>query len=203
MHSPNIANHIPPHCLTPAPCHPYLPIAQPQPKTSTNLAICRTATYGSTISLTLRAGADSNNLDHITSIIDSTANDGSYTWTIPTTLEERDDYAIQIVAGNSANYSPRFEISKSGQHVEHTTSKSKTTKAASTTAEPTAVTATAYATVDVTTSVKATGAANATAKEPANAPTAAPLDKNSGAGKLGGSLMAAMVGIMGAVVLLN
>lgn len=152
-------------------------------------------TYGSTVSLTLRAGSDSNNLDKVGSIVGSTTNDGAYTWTIPADLEEREDYAIEIIAGNTANYSPRFEISKTGEHVEHTT-----TKSTSSTAKPSSTSASeatkTVSTVKVTTTADA---ANTTTKAPITAPTAP--SGVSGAGKLGGSFMAVMVAILGAVVL--
>lgn len=173
-------------------------------KAGTKFEITWTPTHGSTITLNLRAGADSNNLDHITTITSSTSNTGSYTWSIPSSTEERSDYAIEIVAGDAANYSPRFEISKTGEHVEHKTS----SKATSTSAKPTSTEAPeATATTESKSGTKtATVGKNATeattTKEPVTGPTA-PSNANSGAGKLGGSLMAAMVGIMGAVVLLN
>ncbi|KAF8246027.1 hypothetical protein K440DRAFT_376255 [Wilcoxina mikolae CBS 423.85] len=94
--------------------------------------------FGDKVTLRLRKGDDSNNLDNVLTIVcmyclpaplaravlltfhlslADTPNDGEYTWTPPTQLEAGKNYAIEIIANGSANYSPKFEIDSNGSGV--------------------------------------------------------------------------------------
>ncbi|KAF8542971.1 Ser-Thr-rich glycosyl-phosphatidyl-inositol-anchored membrane family-domain-containing protein [Trichophaea hybrida] len=89
--------------------------------------------FGDKVTLRLRKGDDSNNLDNVLTIVSDTSNDGEYTWTPPTQLDAGKNYAIEIVANGSANYSPKFEIDSNGSGVSSSkaSSSAKPTKSGS------------------------------------------------------------------------
>lgn len=88
-----------------------------------------------TVSLYLREGASSN-LNNGTAIATSIQNSGSYTWSVPASIVQNSDYAIEIVDDantSNTNYTPYFVIFSSNtvSSVSSVSSMSLTSSAAS------------------------------------------------------------------------
>lgn len=83
------------------------------------------ANYGDKVTITLRKGDDKNNLDALVDVAVDVANSGSYKWTPSKELEGAENYALEIVSGNSNNFTPKFEIDSDGEGLASTKSAAK------------------------------------------------------------------------------
>ncbi|KAI5785325.1 Ser-Thr-rich glycosyl-phosphatidyl-inositol-anchored membrane family-domain-containing protein [Pyronema domesticum] len=165
--------------------------------------------FGKQVTLNLRRGSDSSNLDDILIIVPQTANDGEYTWTPPTGLKGGKDYAIEIIADGSANYSPRFQIDSKGPGIGAETAVPTSTKAASTSAAASSKAASASHSADAsaTPTPSASESAQASGSDASAVPTAtgapvAAAAPASGAGTVGASLTMVMGAVAGALYFL-
>ncbi|KAI5816224.1 Ser-Thr-rich glycosyl-phosphatidyl-inositol-anchored membrane family-domain-containing protein [Pyronema omphalodes] len=163
--------------------------------------------FGKQVTLNLRRGSDSLNLDDILVIAAQTPNDGEFTWTPPAGLKGGKDYAIEIIADGSANYSPRFQIDSKGPGIGAETAAPKPTSTAAS-SKPTShsATATGTASASATPSAEASESAVASGSEAAAQPTisAAPAAAApaSGAGAVGASLTMVLGAVAGALYFL-
>lgn len=163
----------------------------------------RSPNYGDSVTLNLRKGNDVNNLALDSKIAAGIPNSGSYTWTVPKSLDGT-TYAIEIISGNAANYSPQFEVNATGKQGD-AKPESAVLKPASATVAPSAVpTGASNSTMSISKSIdsaKASASVSGTKTVPSGAPTAVAGD--SASSKTQGSIIAVMVGLMAAVALLN
>ncbi|KAA8914981.1 Ser-Thr-rich glycosyl-phosphatidyl-inositol-anchored membrane family-domain-containing protein [Sphaerosporella brunnea] len=160
-----------------------------------------TANYGNTVTLILRQGSDSNNLATVVEIATNIPNSGSFTWTPSKDLKGGSDYAIQIIAGASTNYSPKFEIKSDGKGVgtqtASTTKSSSTATSTSTSASKSSSTASASATK----SASASGSTASTTPSSTSAPITAITDSAKGAaGKISSSPLALVLCIFASLM---
>ncbi|KAL3465374.1 Ser-Thr-rich glycosyl-phosphatidyl-inositol-anchored membrane family-domain-containing protein [Aspergillus heterothallicus] len=107
-----------------------------------------------TVSLKLQWG-DSFTSSTGETIVSGIANSGSYTWSVPDDIVDRDDYSIEIVSdsdASTANYLPRFSIIGAEEAATTiTTETSTTTTETSTTETSTSTTTTTGSTTTTTT----------------------------------------------------
>lgn len=103
------------------------PLGDKDIKAGEPLTIKWSHNYGDKVTLTLRKGGDQNNLDALVDIAKNVDNSGSFTWTPPKELEGAGDYAIEIVSGDAANYSPKFKIDSNGSGLSTTKSAASNT----------------------------------------------------------------------------
>jgi hypothetical protein len=118
-------------------------------------------------------------------------NTGSFTWTPSKDLKGDDDYAIQIIAGASTNYSPKFEIKSEGKGLEASTSSTSTkTSSASKTATSTEASTATSETASASESAEASASAEeSTVPSSTEEPITAVTDPATGAaGKMSSPL---------------
>ncbi|TGZ77928.1 hypothetical protein EX30DRAFT_366340 [Ascodesmis nigricans] len=184
------------------------PLGDEAIKAGESITITWTPTYGSKVDLNLRKGKDPNNLDFESAITSDLTNSGSFTWTVPKGLDGY-TFAIEIISGNAANYSPQFEVNATGKKGDATPEPEESPKPSKTTSA--SVTASAAPSEskkpeESKTSTKTTATKSASTGVPSDAPSAPSPDDDddeSGAAVVRGSVIAVVAGLMAAVALIN
>ncbi|KAF2733246.1 hypothetical protein EJ04DRAFT_439468 [Polyplosphaeria fusca] len=160
----------------------------------------------------LRKG-DPNALDNLTTITQS-ATSGTFTWNVPTNLEEDDDYAITIIQGGESNFWGPFKItggkavsSASSSASASASSSGSVTKSASLTTATSSVSGAASSSGasngTVSSATLSTGGASNTRAPATSTGTGGVPEQTGAAVALGSSPFALIAGVVGAMAYLN
>ncbi|KAI9809072.1 MAG: hypothetical protein M1825_002361 [Sarcosagium campestre] len=183
-------------------------------------------TTSGTVSLNLRKG-NSNDLDDVTTIAANIPNDGSYSWTPPSSLDAGSGYAVEIVDDSdpsNTNFTPQFAVansnpsrpsSASASSASSSASRSRSSASSSASASRTSASrssasasASASASESAEASASASETAEASATETDSSPTtevpnsASPTNAAVPMKVSGGGVMAAVLALGAAVIAL-
>ncbi|KAI9367363.1 Ser-Thr-rich glycosyl-phosphatidyl-inositol-anchored membrane family-domain-containing protein [Aspergillus egyptiacus] len=153
--------------------------------------------------------------DSGTVLVSSIPNSGSFTWSVPDDIADRDDYTVEIISdesGESSNYLPRFSVegaepaptTTSSTTTESTTSTTETSTTETSTSTPlTTTTTTETTSTETPASTTSTESTSTSTETPTQTPTEVPnLNEPDDAGmsnRVSSAMLALALGVIAVV----